>query len=208
MKKLFTFFSTFLKDPKNVGAIVPLSKRVAKELTKYFTLRSQTKSYRILEVGAGIGNISETIVQSLGPKDEFDIVEIDPKSCKILKELFKKDPRVTIHCLSIMDWKPRKNYDFIISTLPFNSFTAKFVKEIFQHYENLLRKKGVLSYVEYVGLQKIISAFANGKHQTDIKKRIHFLKKIKQQHLMEKKTVLLNFLPCHVYHLNLNTHIR
>lgn len=201
MNRFLLFLSSFLRNPKSVGAIFPLSQSVAKELIKYFTNRDLNKPCRILEVGAGIGNISGTIIKSLGPNDHFDIIEIDKVSCELLNQRFGKDPRVSIHCMSIVDWNPSNTYDFIISTLPFNAFEAEFIEKIFSHYQKLLNPDGVLTYVEYVGLQQIGFTFSTGEKRENIIKRISLLRELQSHYLIEKKTVLGNFLPCHVYHM-------
>lgn len=204
MNQFLLFFSNFLKDPKSVGAVVPLSQSVAKELIKNFANRDSSNPCRILEVGAGIGNVSRTIIKSLGKQDHFDIIEIDQACCELLDQSFGKDSRVTIHCMSIMDWNPSEKYDFIISTLPLNTFEAQFVEEIFMHYQKLLKPDGMLTYVEYVGLQQISLAFSKGEKREDIFKRLFLLRKLHNQYLVEKKSILSNFLPCHVYHMKLH----
>lgn len=204
MKQYYLFFSNFLKDPKSVGAVVPLSQNVTKQLVKHFNNRNPKESSRILEVGAGIGNVTRSIVKCLTPQDHFDIVEIDPSCCQLLHRAFGDDPRLSIHCMSILDWQPTETYDFIISTLPLNSFNPKFVEEIFLHYQKFLKPNGVLTYVEYMGLQQISLAFSKGMKREVISKRISLLKEMHNRYLFEKKPVFSNFLPCHVYHMNMD----
>lgn len=204
MNQFLLFLSGFLKNPKSVGAVVPLSQSVAKELIKYFDMRDAKKRYRILEVGAGIGNVSSTIRDSLNPNDQFDIIEIDPACCKLLNQSFGKDARISVHCMSIMDWNPAYTYDFIISTLPLNMFETQFVERIFSHYKKLLSPEGVMTYVEYVGLQQISLAFSKGDKRKNISKRVALLKDLQNHYLIEKKNIFSNFLPCHVYHMKLH----
>lgn len=203
MNRFLLFFSNFLKDPKSVGAVLPLSQSVIKELIKYIEKRDINKPCRILEVGAGIGNVSRAIIKSLGVNDHFDIIEIDKASCDLLNETFGNDPRVSIHCMSIIDWNPSYTYDFIISTLPFNLFEAEFVERIFSHYQKLLNRDGVMTYVEYVGLQQISLAVSKGAKRENVSKRLSLLEKMQSHYLIEKTDVFSNFLPCHVYHLSL-----
>lgn len=204
MNPFLTFLSNFLRDPKIVGAVVPLSQSVAKELIKNFTGRNPSEPCKILEVGAGIGNISTEIIKSLGPNDHFDIVEIDKTCCDLMNQSFGGDAHVSIHCMSIMDWNPSYTYDFIISTLPLNVFESEFVEQIFLHYKKLLNPNGILTYVEYVGLQNLSLAFSKGAKRENISKRVSFLRKLHNKYLIEKKSIYSNFLPCHVYHMNLH----
>lgn len=204
MNQFLLFLSNFLKDPKSVGAVVPLSSSVVKQLIKFVVNKGTKKNCRVLEVGGGIGNVSKAIVNSLGDNDLLDIVEIDAGCCEILRKTFEKDSRVAIHCMSIIDWTPPYDYDFIISTLPFNSFKASFVKDIFDHYMKLCKPKGILTYVEYIGLQKMNLALSQGKKKKNIMDRQNLLNKLQDQYLIEKTSVMTNFLPCNVYHLQLH----
>ena len=42
-------------------------------------------------------------------------------------------------------------FDFIISSLPFNSFPGEFVQQVFDLYHKILKPAGSLSYIEYMG---------------------------------------------------------
>lgn len=161
----FLFFSHFLKNPRAVGAAAPLSQGVIDQIVKHLKKRIRLSAVRVLEVGAGIGNVTKSITKLLLPQDQLDIVEINPEYCRFLKERFAHQGNVAIHCLSVIEWKPEQPYDFIISTLPFNSFEPSFVECIFHHYENILKPNGVLSYVEYMGLQEINLAFSKGERK-------------------------------------------
>lgn len=201
MKNFLTFFYHFLKDPKEVGAAVPLSKVTSKEMIKHYLKRDKQKPCRILEVGAGIGNISQEILLSLGPKDHFDIVEINTAYCEVLTKSFKSHPQVSVHNLSILNWSPAYTYHYIISTLPLNSFNVDIVEDVFEHYEALMDVGGVLTYVEYAGLQTLAEIFSNTKNREKMDKRRKFLKNIQDEFMIEKTLIWRNFLPCHIYHL-------
>lgn len=205
MNKFILFLSNFLKDPKSVGAIVPLSECVIKQLVKCVKNRDPQKPCRILEVGAGIGNVTSSIMKLLSPEDRFDIIEIEPDSCEVLKNSFSQDSRVSIQCMSVIDWMPDYKYDYIISTLPLNCFEPSFVEEIFLHYQQMLKADGILTYVEYMGLQQINLAFSQGSKRELISKRLALLKGLQKRYLVEKREVFCNFLPCHVYHMNMHT---
>lgn len=206
MKNFLTFFYHFLKDPKGVGAVVPLSKTTSQEMIKHYLKRDKQQPCRILEVGAGIGNISHQIVLSLEPKDRFDIVEINHAYCEVLTKSFKSNPQVSVHNLSILNWSPPYTYHYIISTLPLNSFDVDIVEDVFEHYEALIEVGGVLTYVEYAGLQTLTKIFSNKKNREKMDKRRKFLKNIQDEFMIEKTLILRNFLPCHIYHLILKPH--
>src|SRR5262249_35014534 len=147
MGQLLFFLSHFFRNPKLVGAIAPLSESVAKKMVKYFKNRPKDTPCKILEVGAGTGNITKSIIKLLNDKDILDVIEIDPECCKILVKKFKNNHQVRVHCLSILDWIPEYHYDFIISTLPFNSFSVDFVDQVTRHYKSLSNSESVYTYV-------------------------------------------------------------
>jgi phospholipid N-methyltransferase len=208
MNPYLLFFAHFLKNPKAVGAAAPLSQGVINQIVKYLKNQETTRPRRVLEVGAGIGNVTRSIMKLLTPQDSLDIVEINQEYCNYLNFHYGQHANVSIHCLSIIDWKPEEPYDFIISTLPFNSFDPQFVEEIFLHYQKLLTPNGVLSYVEYIGLQQIGLAFSKGEKKQAIYKRKHLLKNLQSRWLIEKKQIYGNFLPCNIYHMNMHKKIK
>jgi phosphatidylethanolamine/phosphatidyl-N-methylethanolamine N-methyltransferase len=198
------FLKHFLRNPKKVGAIVPLSKSVIKELLKHFYQRNRGNAWNILEVGAGTGNITQEILSQMDMDDSLDVVEIDQDCCRILDNRFSRDKRAKIHCLSVIDWTPQKRYDVIISTLPMNSFSPDFVKKIFSHYQQISQESALCSYVEYMGLNTLDWLFAGSAKKHVIEQRRQVIEHFQKKHLIEKSKVFTNFLPCYVYHLHLH----
>lgn len=198
------FFQHFLRDPKNVGAIVPLSQSVAEQLVKHLSERSDKKPWKILEVGAGTGSITQTIIANMKTQDRLDIVEIDRDCCSLLEKKFGKTKSVSVSCLSILDWAPSYHYDFIVSTLPMNSFSPEFVEKVLSHYQKIANKNAICTYVEYIGLEKLSLVFANKEKRETISSRRKLLKNFHKKHLLEKSKVFTNFLPCYVYHIKLH----
>lgn len=201
MKKKLFFLAHFLRNPKSVGALSALNKHVAKSLLSYLSNRDLNKTARILEVGAGTGSITKEIIDRLNPGDKLDVIEIDPDCCELLVEKFGDNPAVKVKCCSITEWKPNYKYDFIISTLPFNSFSVDFIKNIMDHYLTIGTKDCICTYVEYIGLQDLDFIFSKADNRNQIIERKDLLKNYQRQFLINKSDVFLNFLPCHVYHM-------
>ena len=201
MKKKIVFLKHFLRNPESVGAITALNTNVANQLTKYLKARPKGESSRILEVGAGTGSVTRTIFSNLSPRDRLDIVEIDPVCCTFLEKEFCTNSRVQVICDSIVSWKPPYEYDFIISTLPFNSLNPDFVQEILLHYQNLSTSTCIFTYVEYIGLGKLSCFFSKKKKKMLIKRRAQTLKAYREKHLFDRNAIFASFPPCHVYHM-------
>lgn len=198
------FLQHFFRNPKNVGAVAPLSQSVAHQLLKDLSQRQDNKPWRILEAGAGTGSVTKEILQLMHENDTLDIVEIDEECCKLLTERFKNEPRAQVHCLSVLDWSPSYSYDFIVSTLPMNSFSSKFVENILNHYQQISTDNAHCTYVEYIGLETLSLVFAKNEKRKTITGRRQLLSDFHKTHLIEKSKVFANFLPCYVYHMTLH----
>ena len=200
--QLVKFFEHFLRNPKAVGALSQLSKMVAKHLLAPFPSSTSTEGRAVLEVGAGMGNISKLLQKKIGPYDRFDIIELDAECCEHLRQQFRDDPRVQVHEGSITEWKPEVEYDFIVSTLPFNSFSPDFVREILKKYRTMSAPGASLTYVEYIGLHQLSFVLSRPKVRRKLLERRKVLKSFQRKYCVDKRNIFLNFLPCHIYHLN------
>ena len=210
LKDIPLFLMNAFKKPNIVGALLPCSPSVGRELTRY-VVRSQkdnpSKPLNILEVGAGTGAMTEVIIENLREIDHLDVIEISPEFCQLLHEKYDGYANVSIHCLSIIDWRPDYRYDFIISTLPFNSFDYELMDSIIDHLTVLIKSGGILSYVAYAGIAELKEPFLWGKKRADHKKKMKRLKHWRSQYLIAKKTIIKNVPPINVYHLEITDNI-
>lgn len=140
-------------NPETIGAVAESSARLAKEITSKVPRLSPPK--RILEVGAGTGVFTEKLVEKLGPKDHLDVVELMPDFCHILRQKFGGHKSITLYCGDILDWHPHERYSYIISGLPFNSFSAELVQNITAHFIELAEPYALCSFFEYKWLPAI-----------------------------------------------------
>lgn len=204
MKQQIQFLKHFLRNPNKVGAVTALNNTVGKEIIKYAVNPKCNQPKKILEVGAGYGNISKLIANNIREQDTLDIVEVDTKCCEKLQHLFCGHDNVNVHCKSIIQWEPNYKYDFIISTLPFNSYPIEFVRNVIERYMSITAKGAILSYVEYTGLLKIRKSIAQGEKRSMMEARKEYLDTFQIEHLFDKKCVFNNIPPCNVYHLRLS----
>lgn len=197
------FFKTFFKDPSSVGALFPCSEAVGTEITKYlseFIRKNPGTPVRVLEVGSGTGSLTQAILNILRPCDHLDAVEISSEFCGVLHQKFDSNSCVSIQCMSILDWKPDYRYDFIISTLPFNSLEADLVIAIIDHLKDLTKSNGILSYVAYTGVSSIKASLLWGQRKKEHRKKVRSLEAFCDQYLIEKVTILKNCPPINIYH--------
>jgi len=202
VKDKFIFIERFISNPSSVGSITPSSSFLAAEITKY--IAPESDSIKILEVGAGTGIFTKRIISKLRPGDVFDVIEIDPELCGVMKKQFDGLNNVTINCLSILDWKPKYKYDYIVSGLPFNAFEASFVDAILKHYEKLIKPDGILSYFEYIALADIKKMFLSGEKLEKYQKVQEVTSMFRAKYEFELVKIFANFPPAYVHFLRIN----
>jgi len=150
------FFKEFLSNIKEVAAVLPTSAVAADALAAELARWPGPK--RVLEVGAGTGAITAQVVHHLNADDELTLCELNPTFMATLQKRFTEEatfrrvhPQTRFFTGSILDLPAEGQFDFIISTLPFNVFSAALVEEILAYYARLLKPGGVFSYIEYIG---------------------------------------------------------
>lgn len=211
MSEIKTFFEGFRKNPKTVGAFLPCTSFVGKEITKYFAdfveEEKPTETVHVLEVGAGTGSLTKVIAKIVrkhpNVKVIVDVVEISPEFCEILYKKFGNNPNISIHCTSILDWQPDYSYDFIICTLPFNSFESKLMHTVINHLKRLTTPGGILSYVAYAGIADIKKHFLWGKAKREHVEKMDTLKSMRRKYQIDARTIFANCPPIRIYHLQI-----
>ena len=196
MKKRFLFAKRFLSSPSSVGSLWPSSEKLALSM---IPSPSYSQSIDYLEVGAGSGALTCHLVEKLRPQDRLDIVENDPKFCDLLRKQFGHLSQVTIHEVSILDFTEKK-YAVVISSLPLNAFPAHLVAKILEKYENLSQKGGMLSYFEYVWLEKIKKALLCGAKARDFREALSLKQHFAAQYGKKIELIWGNVPPARVIH--------
>ncbi|HYF70808.1 MAG TPA: class I SAM-dependent methyltransferase [Ohtaekwangia sp.] len=89
------------------------------------------KDHHVLEVGCGIGTVSELILQSLSPHGTLHAVDISPKSIDIAKRLISKYKNATVEVRDLTKEKINTTFDVIVlpdvlEHIPFDLYTPLF----------------------------------------------------------------------------------
>lgn len=173
-KSFLSFFKLSVnpKHFKTLGAISNSSKFLSCKLTT--SIDSKLTPKNVLEVGAGTGPVTKYILNKLQPNDKFDIIEITNKFIPSLTFVCKNYNQVKIYNKSILEFNPEYKYNYIISTLPFYSFSEKNVKSILDHYKMILSEKGKIVYFQYT-FTDYLNKFNIGRHReiSKIKELFH-----------------------------------
>lgn len=202
----FIFLKRFFDNPNSVGAIAPSSPQLAAAMIKEMCREDHVFApLSILEVGAGTGVFTQAIINHLRPEDHLDVIEIEPTFCTLLREKISDKANVDVHELSILDWKPLKKYDLIISGLPFNAFPSDMVDQILKHYTNLIAPSGRITFFEYSLLPSIKPLFLNKNKRDEYAKIRQLIKNFREQFEFDAQLVLINLPPAWVYYLEVPT---
>ncbi len=202
------FISEFWRNRHQVGSLFPSSKYLARAMTKDIKYYDWHKSLSILEVGAGTGIFTKYIIKyilrnsiqaDMDVTSDFDVVEIDPLFCAVLIKEFGQIPDVHFLCCDITKFETKKQYDFIISGLPFHSFDPKLVRQILGMYTKLIKPGGTVTFFEYIAIQTLKKPFLSDKEQETletIRELIEIFKKLGKS--STESIVWRNFLPARV----------
>ena len=151
------FFSEFIAQRQQIGAVAPSSRRLAAAMTAHI---GASDDERVLEVGAGTGVLTRAILDRLGPGSSFDIVEINPRFCAILRERVVGPSgtgagHVRVIEAPLEQASLAESYTAIVCGLPFNVFEPSVARGLFRLMLDRLEPGGVLSYFEYAGIRPI-----------------------------------------------------
>lgn len=151
MRNKNLFLKAFLKNPRQVGALNQTSNFVAREIVKSIDFE---KARCLVELGAGMGNITSRITKKMHPECILLCFEIDPVLAgQIVKNI--QDPRVKVISDSaenlgkyLRQLKVNKA-DYIISTVPLTTLPYRKMKEILKLSFQYLRGGGKYIQVQY-----------------------------------------------------------
>lgn len=208
LRNNFAFFRQFRQRFETTGAIAPSSRFLAKSMTRYLAARGDAP-VRVLEIGPGTGPVTEKIVPLLKSGDRFDLVELNETFVQILNERFQDGGDWSsarafseVHQLPVQEFQPDEKYDFVISGLPLNNFPADLVEAISNHYFELLKPAGVLSYFEYMYVRPIRKVVTRGDEKTRITRIDDIMAAHCDKHRIARDNILINIPPAWVQHLS------
>ena len=120
---------------------------IDKNITNKIVDLINNTSLNILEIGPGDGKLSEEIIKKK-PKN-LDLIEIDKDLLDILKKNFQNYKFVNVINQDILKSNLDKNYDLIISNLPYN-LSSKILEKII-HSKNVPKFMILMFQKEFAG---------------------------------------------------------
>jgi phosphatidylethanolamine/phosphatidyl-N-methylethanolamine N-methyltransferase len=190
------------KNAARVGELVPCSVQTAKDITSDIPKNKSPKI--IIEVGAGSGAITHSIIKKMNEEDHLDLIEIEPILCEELQENFGQMKNVSIHCMDFLHFKPDYQYDYVVSTLPFNSFPADLVKKLIDHLVEVSKDGAYLGFVEFKFLPSLRTIGMNKDEKKEYKKTREVIKNFVALYGVAENSIFLNFPPILIFHLKID----
>ena len=142
------FGRSFLSSPRQVGAVLPTSRRTARSM---LDLAPIATARCVVELGAGTGPITREILPRLGAEGRLLAFEIDPELARgLAAEL--PDPRLRVVADSAANLRAHlegTRPEVIVSALPFTSLPAPMRREILTEARAALDDAGVTIVLQY-----------------------------------------------------------
>lgn len=148
-RQLGNFLTSWVRDPKGVGAVAPSSASLARLMA-----RGLHAGARVVEVGAGTGALTRAIVDAGVAERDLYLVESDERFVEILEERFPAARTV----LGDATWLGRHldeltgRVDFVVSGLPLLLFSDVRKRRLLAAAFRLLGDGGAFHQFTYGGI--------------------------------------------------------
>jgi phosphatidylethanolamine/phosphatidyl-N-methylethanolamine N-methyltransferase len=156
----FLFIKEIVIHPRQVGAIFPSSKVLAKRMVDAIAYKKNTL---IVELGAGTGAITRALLASDIPNTNIIVIERSPALVSYLKQNF---PQLTViqgnaQDLAALTHEFKLPISAIVSSLPLRSLTKEDVLSIENAAKKILMPQGVFIQFTYDLRKNSPSPFSN-----------------------------------------------
>lgn len=173
------FTKRVFKNYKEIWAVSSSSRFLYKKMIYPICF---SKDIHIVEFWPWDWFFSDKLLKDISPNSKISIFEIDAWFCKLLKEKYKNESRITVYetsAASIKDFFKKDSIDYIISSLPLAFIPQNIVWEILEKSKYILKPEWKFIQYQY---------FLQNKKQMK-----HYFPHI------DYKFTFLNFPPAFVY---------
>lgn len=144
----FKFIKAFFKNWREVGALAPTSRFVARRMVKNIDFDS---ARLIVEFGAGTGDpITRELLGRMRPDAELVAFEVNPGFCEELRAM--GDSRLTVvndSALALGSALGGRTPDHIVSSIPLTTLPGAVTREILRVSRERLGDNGLFVQVQY-----------------------------------------------------------
>lgn len=144
------FLGKFLRNPRNVGSVIPSSPALAREMARAVPVDPAAV---VVELGPGTGALTRQVIEVLAPGERFLAIDIDPEFCANLRGRW---PAIDVECGSAADMpamlaaRQWSGVNHVLSGLPFASLPAAISRSILGAVSQALVSGGTFTTFQYV----------------------------------------------------------
>jgi phospholipid N-methyltransferase len=142
--KRLDFLRGFLKEPKQVGSVIPSSRYMERRILEFAELAGAST---VVELGPGTGGTTRALLAGMGERARLLAIDLDARFTEIVGRI--DDPRLIAHTGSAADLGAilRKTglnrADVVISGIPFSTLPAGTGRAILEDIRDSLADSGL-----------------------------------------------------------------
>jgi phospholipid N-methyltransferase len=167
----------FLKNIKQVGAVAPSSRFLARKMADVLDQEIQDnpdKSFNMLELGAGTGSMTDYITKHMRPRDHMDIIEIEEPLYDQLMNKYGSDDNIDVHYGDYLNFEGNAPYDIIFSSLPYEGIPSDRTEQIWEKKLDDCKSGGRITYFKYISFDNFSCDFEE-RVVSKLKERHHYV---------------------------------
>ncbi len=137
------FLQGFLKEPQQVGSIIPSSRFLEQRLVD---LTQVAEARTVIELGPGTGGTTRKLLNAMRPDATLIAIELSPDFLPILRKI--DDPRLIVHAGNALDLEQvieeygLSSPDVILSGIPFSTLKRDHGEKILRSVFDALAPQG------------------------------------------------------------------
>lgn len=150
------FLKRFMQHPGRIGSVAPSSKFLVRAMLDQVDWEN---ALNIAELGAGTGVFTREIVKRARPDANILVFEIDVTLRKLIKEAHPDHKGLKLYSdaqklIEVMNENGMKNFDYIISSLPFTVLPHEMSENILNAVNQSLKPEGRFIAYQYSRIMK------------------------------------------------------
>mgnify|MGYP001493155062 CR=1 FL=1 len=157
IKDHIEFIYQFFNKPSLVGAIMPSSKFLARNIVNFINFKR--KNLVIIEYGPGTGPFTSEIVKKLKDGDKLFLIEQNKKFIENLVQKYNRYQQLTIiegsvsNVKTILEENKIKQVDYIVSGIPFSSIPKEVTLDIMENTQSIMNNQSLFITFQYSTLK-------------------------------------------------------
>ena len=158
IKDHIEFIYQFFNKPSLVGAIMPSSKFLARNIVNFINFKR--KNLVIIEYGPGTGPFTAEIVKKLKDGDKLLLIEQNKKFIENLVQKYNRYQQLTIiegsvsNVKTILEENKIKQVDYIVSGIPFSSIPKEVTLDIMENTQSIMNNQSLFITFQYLNYLK------------------------------------------------------